>query len=152
MSRRIIDILAGLIILIIGVVMVYSTKNMKAVIPNDVGPAFLPKTIGICLIVLSLIKLVFSIKSKENESIGGMQLLGTGLTTILITGIYVIVFRNLGFIISSMLYLMAQIPLLKQDEKVSIKAILAISLISPIAIYFIFVKLLNLMLPSGVLG
>jgi hypothetical protein len=152
MSRRIIDILSALVTLIIGVVMVYSTKNMSAVIPNDVGPGFLPKVIGICLIGLAVLKLIFSIKDNNHENIGGMQLMGRGLITILVTGVYVSVFRNLGFIISSTLYLMVQIFILKQDEKVSKKTVLAVSIISPVVIYFIFVKLLNLMLPAGVLG
>jgi hypothetical protein len=152
MSRRIIDILAGLVFLIIGIGMIYSTQGMKPIIPNDVGPAFLPNAIGACLIGLSVAKLVFALRSKEEKSVGGMQLVGKGLITILITGIYVMVFRNLGFIISSIIYLLVQIPFLKQDEKVSIKAIVAISIVSPIVIYYIFVNLLNLMLPAGVLG
>ena len=152
MSKKQVDMMAGSVFLLIGIMMIYTTKDMKAVVTNDVGPAFLPQVIGGCLIALSIAKLIFAAKSGETKSVTNNQLLGKGLLTILLTGVYVMVFRSVGFIISSMIYLMIQTLLLNQGEKKSMKTIVAISMIAPIVIYFIFVNLLNLMLPAGILG
>jgi len=68
--------------------------------------------------------------------------------------IYVALYQPVGFIISSIFFLIAESLLLvrKEDRKKWILFIVLFSICISVLIYFIFTKYLSLFLPSGILG
>jgi putative tricarboxylic transport membrane protein len=67
---------------------------------------------------------------------------------------YIFFYRHLGFILSSVLFLLAEMFLLTPGENRKRWAafIICFSIILPIGIYFLFTKLLSLFLPRGLIG
>ena len=69
--------------------------------------------------------------------------------------VYVFVIEPAGFLLSSIVYLFAQITILAPKEKRGIKGIILFAVIAVVvcvAVYFIFRFGLNVMLPAGILG
>lgn len=77
------------------------------------------------------------------------------LATIAAFTVYVFVIEPAGFLLSSIVYLFAQITILAPKEKRGIKGIILFAVIAVVvcvAVYFIFRFGLNVMLPAGILG
>ena len=74
--------------------------------------------------------------------------------TVLLICMYIFCFTRLGFILSSILYLLAEIFLLIPAEKRKKWAIFTVCFSAgvPVVIYFLFTKLLSMFLPRGLLG
>jgi hypothetical protein len=66
--------------------------------------------------------------------------------------LYALLITKVGFLITTTVYLFIQINILspKQSRKHLMFAI--ISVVASVVIYYIFVKVFNLMLPAGILG
>ncbi|WZL73061.1 tripartite tricarboxylate transporter TctB family protein [Clostridiaceae bacterium 35-E11] len=153
--KKNIDIVASLTFLALGSGILFLSSSMNAVIENDVGPSFMPKLVGIGFVILSVFKLFFALKMNEEKKDTPKLVLGKGLLTILIFGVYVLSFKSLGFVISSILYLLAEITLLKWEGgniTKGLKSTIIISVIVPVVVYFFFTGVLDLVLPAGMLG
>ena len=77
------------------------------------------------------------------------------MATIAAFTVYVFVIEPAGFLLSSIVYLFAQITILAPKEKRGIKGIILFAVIAVVvcvAVYFIFRFGLNVMLPAGILG
>lgn len=149
------DIMTSLTFLALGSGMLFLSSSMNAVIENDIGPGFLPKLVGIGFIVLSIFKLFFALKMNEEKKATSKPMLGKGLLTILIFTLYVLSFKSIGFLISSIIYLFAEITVLKWEGgniTKGLKSTIIISVIVPAVVYFFFTGILDLVLPAGILG
>ncbi len=151
------ELAVGVVFLMLGLGMFFMSFAMQPVIANDIGPGFLPKIVGIGFIVLSVIKLImtFSLSSEKSVPSGERPAYGKGFLTVLVFTLYVLTFKSVGFLISSMLYLFIEITLLKYDGgdvKKGIKSTALIALLVPSIVYFFFTGILDLVLPAGLLG
>ncbi len=72
------------------------------------------------------------------------------LITMGLIAVYAVCMKSVGFIISTFVYMMLQMMVLKEGKKNWVLMIGA-SLIMSIGIYFIFVNLFDILLPAGVL-
>lgn len=71
--------------------------------------------------------------------------------TLLLLLLYVIAIGNLGFVITSMIYLFLQVLILSPEGKLNYIAATIIAVVCPIVIYLLFVYLLNVPLPRGIM-
>lgn len=77
----------------------------------------------------------------------------TGPVTLLLIAIYIFLMKYIGFTISSVIYLTAQITLLSMDtSKKAIVKHFIIALVSSIVIYLLFVLAFKMILPVNSLG
>ncbi len=60
--------------------------------------------------------------------------------------------EKVGFLISSIVYLFAQMVILAPKEKRNFLLLAVIAVVFNIVVYFIFRNALNVMLPKGILG
>lgn len=153
--RKNIDLLTSLAFLALGIGMFLSANSMEAVIAYDVGPGFFPKIVGLGFIILSIFKIINTIKLKEYKKKNLQFSIGKGVLTVLIFGLYVLGFKTIGFLISSIVYLFVEISLLKwdgKDFKKGLKSTIIISVLVPVVVYFFFAMVLDLVLPAGILG
>jgi uncharacterized membrane protein len=154
MSEKQRDVTGALVFLIFGVFLFAISFSVKAVIANDVGPAFMPKVVAVAIMLVSISKLFITLRNNEvsykEKRTSEDDKLGS-LMTILNLGAYVLLFKPLGFIVSSILFLVIQMCIL--SDKTTFKPIkfVVISTISTIAIYLLFVYAFHLMLPAGLL-
>ncbi|MZQ99694.1 MAG: tripartite tricarboxylate transporter TctB family protein [Acidaminobacter sp.] len=155
MSEKRRDIIGSIIFIIFGIFLFAVSFTVKTIIENDVGPAFMPKIVAVAIVIVSVSKLIIALKNNSasytTEKKSKDDKMGS-LLTILNLGAYVVLFEPLGFIISSIVYLILQMIIL--SDKVNFKPVkfAIISVASTVAIYFLFVYAFNLMLPEGLLG
>lgn len=71
--------------------------------------------------------------------------------TLLLLLLYVLAIGKLGFVITSMAYLFLQVLILSPEGKLNYIAATIIAVVCPIVIYLLFVYLLNVPLPSGIM-
>lgn len=149
------DILCYVIFLIFGSAMLYFSLGIKKMIDTDVGSGYVPAFVAICILIASGLKLIITLlghgassikkKKKKNDLMGG-------LVTIGLMAIYVAVFESVGFLLSSMVYLFAQIMLMSNSENRKPLLFAGISVVLPIGVYLLFEYVIQMPLPSGILG
>lgn len=143
----------SIVFLLFGAFVYYQSLGIKTLMSNDVGSAFFPKFIAISIIVIAVIKIILTLKDrsviKRQES---KTDLSGGWLTILLLGVYVIVFAEVGFLISTAVYLFLQILLLTPKDKRRYPLLAIISVATPIFIYTLFVYIIRMPLPKGIFG
>lgn len=161
MSKKEKDILISLIFVVFGIGMaIYSQQyRNSSLFETDVGSSFLPMVCSVGIAVLSLIHMIGAIfnKSEEycakpNKTHDSEMDFVRGLATIGLLIFYVATFRALGFLISSIIYLFAQLMVFtkKGKRRWLLNSIISVAL--PGTIYVLFLYVMNYMLPMGILG
>ena len=120
---------------------------------GEVGSMYMPKLLFICLFVLSGFKLFYALKddpTSQTIQIDRKKIF-TGIGTILLVGAYCFLFKVLGFVIVTFLYLLGQMALFCPGKK-RWGLIFIISLLTTAAAYLIFAVGFNLLLPLGPLN
>lgn len=160
MSNKVRDIVASVVMLAFGIFVYAGAANIRNTNPNDVGSAYVPHFIGICIVVAALAKLILSIKDNDPANKIKHKLFEDnfgGIATIVLMFGYMMILEPLGFIVASAIYLFLQILLLSDEtnrgpknRNVILFAIIAI--IMPIAIEALFVYVIKMVLPVGLIG
>ena len=125
---------------------------------------FMPRLWGTVLLILSLILVVRGIKQRKAavasgeidaskksliESIADSREV---LLSFVFLAIYVAIMEPIGFLISTAVYLYAEILLLTEKSKRNYIIPLIVAIIFAVGIDFIFVRFLNVLLPAGIFG
>ena len=162
------EMLVGIIFLIIGVVYfalaftipIYDAYGGSSVVDSS----FVPKVVGILLIVLSILQLIFSSKAAKNAPAAQPTQASEEDEEFKVEDwdddaanrnadtIYMALLSTLGFMISSVLFLIATMLLLTPAEKRNIPLILILSVVVSVGVYYLFVYGLDMVLPRGILG
>lgn len=155
MTQRKRDLIIGILFLMFSVGLFLEAGQYTSVIQGDMGSRFMPRLIAILMAILSVAKIVGAAKEpekvqEERQETERSDKLGGGLTVALIVG-YTLAFKPLGFILSTFLYLFAQMMLLSQKENRKIPLFFAISIIAPILIYLFFVHVMGRPMPQGLI-
>ncbi len=161
------DFYSGIFFLLFSIflyVLSYAIKMTKA---DSLGPQFFPRLVALFMAILSIVVIVNGYKgmkeeknkeqsgsnqpSKAPEKIDKLSLL---FSSILLIG-YALLIDTLGFMITSALYLFFQIYLISPPELLKKKNLVingVISIVVPVALYFIFYRAFNIFLPTGIFG
>ena len=155
MTTKVRDSICAVIMLAFGAAMVVLARDIPHKIASDVGSAYVPTFIGICIIVVAGAKLILTLLNKKpaaKEKIKFTQDALGGFGTIGLMVVYMLIFEPVGFIISSALYLFVQMILLsdKTNRNPILFAIIAVAL--PVAVDALFVYAIHMPLPVGILG
>lgn len=177
------ELLVGVIFLVVGIayfalaftIPIYDAYGGSSVVDS----AFVPKVIGVLLIVLSVLQLVFASRASKNippaepaaksaeaaEEDGEFKVEDwdddaanrnadtkalIAIFAILI--VYMALMSTLGFMISSALFLFATMMLLTPKQKRKLPVIIILSVVVAVGVYYLFVYGLNMVLPAGILG
>lgn len=147
------DLLCSVLFLACGVFILTQSAAIEPIMGKDLGSGFMPKIVAAVIIVLSGIKLILTLISKKQAAkVESDDDLRGGLLTILALSAYVLLFEYLGFILSTGLYLFIQILVLSNEKNRNIKLFAAISVITPAAVYAVFVYVINMPLPAGLIA
>lgn len=130
---------------------------------GDIGSAFLPKLVAGIMIGLGVLLLVSTIlkmrrqpsEAKQAEKKGGSAEWLPTLLSFVNLIVYVLIFKPVGFLISTFLYLMAQMLIMSPVKKPSPRQLALwalIAVIAALAIFFLFTKAFSMPLPKGILG
>lgn len=129
---------------------------------------FMPFFWGVCLLILSVMLIVRGLKqkkalqaedkkSKEKFELGKfVQEHFEVIGTFILLFVYIALMKSVGFLLMSILYLFFQVLLLTEKEKRRSKKTWIITAVTaiviPFAIDYVFVVLLNVLLPLGIFG
>lgn len=154
MNNKQLDMLCSAIFLVFGGLMLHFSLSIRHIIPTDVGSGYVPVFLSICILITAGAKLVLTLldrkpakKAAKNDS----DLVG-GLGTVGLMLLYVIAFEPVGFLLSSMVYLFAQILLMSSKENRRPVLFAAISVVLPVGIALLFAYVIKMPLPVGILG
>ena len=148
------DILVAVLFIALGAFIYIQSMGIEPLMNNDVGSGFFPKVVAIVIIAIAAAQLILTLKDKDQdvvEKTTDKDMAGGWITVILI-GIYVLVYQSIGFLISTAVYLFLQILVLCPKEKRNIPVFGLVSIITPVFIYTMFVYLINMPLPKGIFG
>ena len=148
------DLLCSVIFLAFGILMFVQSAAIKPLMGSkDLGSGFVPKIIAGCIIVIAGVKLIMTLTSKKEEKkIENDEDKVGGLLTIALLLIYSVLFNTLGFILSTVLYLFAQMLILSDERNRKIPLFAVIAVVAPVVIYALFVYVIKMPLPAGLLS
>ncbi len=142
----------------LAVLMFSASFDIKEFVVTRAGASFMPRvTAGLFAILGSI--LVFEsfryaksapANEKNEENVFG------GWPAVILSAIlmcaYVGLLNTLGFIVSSVVYIFLQMLVLAKGAKCHYLLFSLISILVPIIVYFLFVHMFKVMIPSGILG
>ena len=148
------DLLCSVIFLVFGIFMFVQSAAIKPLMGSkDLGSGFVPKIIAGCIIVIAGVKLIMTLTSKKEEKkIENDEDKMGGLLTIALLLIYSVLFNTLGFILSTVLYLFAQMLILSVERNRKIPLFAVIAVVAPVVIYALCVYVIKMPLPAGLLS
>jgi putative tricarboxylic transport membrane protein len=167
LDTRVKELLSALAFLVISIILYLATLNIKSMTSMGVGPDFAPKLVAIGMFILSVILLIKEIRnwkltrnndsshSKAEKDVSVNQSYkkkykNALLTTVLIA-LYIFAIPIVGFLISTILYLMIQFCFLGERKYWNKPLFFILSLIVSAAVYFTFRLAFEVRLPAGVL-
>ena len=124
-------------------------------IPSDVGSGYVPAFISICLLVVSGAKLILTLLDKDPADdvvkASGWSM-KVGIVTMAIMLVYMLAFEPVGFILSSIVFLFALMNWFANNENRKPILFAIIAIVLPIAIDALFVFVIKMPLPKGLIG
>lgn len=159
LSKKSKEIISFSLLLLVGAaIYFYSARYDEVMMKNDPTDAFLPQVCGVAIALLSAVRIVQCVRRKDPEYVKKQEKKQTnldsvrGVGSIVLIFLYVICYRNVGFLLSTMVYLFAQLTLftVKGKRHWVLTAVISIGL--PLLLHVLFVELLNFMLPAGIIG
>ena len=167
MSDKMKNIISSIGFLALGAFFYMQSTGIKIIMKKDLGSGFFPK------VVMALVELFLTVSNKKNEEVNGSlerieekaeqeepaaeaaaeaDTDRKGLIlTIVAMCCYAVLFDGLGFILSTILYLFAQITILSTEKNRNYPFFVGISVAASFIIYGIFVYLIGMPLPTGLL-
>lgn len=155
MTNKVRDIVCSVIMLVVGGGMLFMAKDIRHMIESDVGSAYVPNFIAICIIIVAIAKLGTTLTSKSTSANQKVAPLGDwfgGIATIVLMLAYMAIFQTVGFVISSIVYLFVQMLLLSDETNRKPVLFGIIAVLLPLAVDALFVFAIQMPLPKGLWG
>ena len=154
MNSKQLDMLCSAIFLAFGGLMLYFSLSIRHIIPTDVGSGYVPIFLSVCILITAGAKLALTLLDKKPPKAAAKSAsdLAGGLGTVGLMLLYVIAFEPVGFLLSSMVYLFAQILLMSNRDNRRPVLFAAISVALPVGIALLFAYVIKMPLPVGILG
>lgn len=150
--KKLSENLVSIILLISGIALRISAQTIQIGNTMGKGSDFMPKLCTTLWIVIAAGLLLESVSMKDDgDKKLSINLSGFGLT-ILFLVLYVFLMPLLGFILSSIFYMFAQmmlfVPAVYRTKR-NIILFAVLSIVAPVAVYYLFVNVFYLLLPAG---
>ncbi len=152
------DLILGSVLLAVAIAYTIMARNIKTrpkLVPSYANSQIVPTLLGILLIILSCALIWQSIRRlKQPEEEGKIKkmskvdLLSITLTFAIMM-VYIFLLPNIGFILSTMIYLFAQITILAPKEKRNLLLFAIIAVVFTALVFVAFRIGLSQMLPRG---
>ncbi len=162
------NIVAGSVLALFAAVYFYfsfSIKPFHGLGATPLDSTFIPRLWGACLFLLSMSLVLRGVRERRRveKSTEGAAARRFSLPafwrnnhevilTFIAIGVYTALLGPVGFTIMSALYIFFQAIVLSPPEKRNYKAAAAIAVVASVTIDYLFVVLLSVLLPKGILG
>lgn len=161
------DIATGGILFIFAAVyfsLAFKIKTFRGLGVTPLSAQFVPKLWGVFLMILSALVLIRGIKEYRAAKAAG-QTEKSGKTwaefwhdnyavilTFVLLGIYILLLKPVGFIVMSAIYMFAAMMVLSNPKKRTYALPAIVSVVCAVGLDYIFVVLLKVLLPTGIIG
>ena len=154
MNSKQLDMLCSAVFLVFGGVMLKFSLSIRHIIPTDVGSGYVPIFLSVCILAAAGAKLVLTLLDRKPAKAAAKSDsdLAGGLGTVGLMLLYVIAFEPVGFLLSSIAYLFAQILLMSSRGNRKPVLFAVISVTRPLGIALLFAYVIKMPLPVGILG
>lgn len=162
MNKQYGDIIGGSLAVLFAIFIFLSSFGIKMLTASRIGSAFLPQITAILLGITGTILLLKAVKNlkaanpypQASKDIGGKKTVRIDrvIATLLILTMYLLFLEKIGFIIMTAVYLFTQAVILADKSERRIPLFLIVAGVLAAGIYYLFVNVFQLMLPSGILG
>lgn len=157
----------GIFFILFAHVYLFGTSQIKSFSPfgsRGLDSQSVPQMLGVLMIMLSALHIAVTVHNNrrsmadngegESRPKRAKKLNPVVLGSIALLIAYILLYQNLGFLLSTFAYLVSVTTLLTPPPKRRRMALFIVpfSAVTACAIYFIFTKYLTLMLPQGILG
>ena len=156
--RKYRDYLSSIFFIAISLVMIYMARLLPKSKVMSIGPDFMPTVIGVTTLILAVLLLILTVmRTKERETALAKAEpedfdYRRMLYSLVLILIYVFIMQPVGFILSTIIYLIPQFLVLAPDEernkKEAIKLVV-ISIIFTIIVFLLFRYGFKIVLPAG---
>ena len=153
------DLCVGIFFLVVSLTMIIAAKRLPKSAIMAIGPDFLPTIIGVITMILAIILIVMSVKGMK-ENIARAEAEGAEscdykrvVESLILMAIYVFIFKSIGFLVSTLIYLPLQIIVLSPNSERTAKGIIkevVVSVIFTFVVYFLFRYGFSIVLPDGI--
>ncbi|MEW4411023.1 tripartite tricarboxylate transporter TctB family protein [Clostridium sp. AN503] len=153
------DIVVGVFFMILSSALIVMAKMLPKSKVMDIGPDFMPLCIGSVTLVLAALLTFLSLKEFKTRvaALDASDLPDCDykrvLLSIILVLIYVFILQPVGFIISTLAFLMLQMLVLSPDDERGKKDILKLAVINVIftmVVFFLFRYGFKIVLPAGI--
>lgn len=150
------DLAVGIAFLVLAVAMFVMAGALPPSLMGGLGSDFMPKVLAMA--VLAVIQIITGLRKMKMEyTLDQLKEefkpeYWRVLVTILAFTVYVVVLSSVGFMISSVVYLIVQMTVLAPKEKRNYLLFAVISVAVSVVVYYLFRNGLNVLLPAGLLG
>ncbi len=156
--RKYRDYLSSIFFIAISLFMIYLARMLPKSKVMSIGPVFMPTVIGVTTLILAVLLLILTvIRTKERQAALAKAEpedfdYRRMLYSLVLILIYVFIMQPVGFILSTIIYLIPQFLVLAPDEernkKEAIKLVV-ISIIFTIIVFLLFRYGFKIVLPAG---
>lgn len=157
------DCISGGFLILLGTVILFASRNIKRMAGVSVGSDFFPKIAAAMLLVFGVVIIIAFFRGRPDRSPAAAEESDAAedvtktdwkapLVSVVLLAIYVGLLAKVGFIIMTMLYLFVQTIVLAPKEKRNYLLFGILSLVVTLIVYYVFVHVLSVMLPIGLLG
>lgn len=161
------NLAAGVSLALFAVIYLYFSSNISTFTGSGstpLGARFMPRFWGLCLLLLSTIlafrglaerRMQLTAAGIKNSPFSLTALLRNRYEVILTFAaicVYIFFLKSIGFIIMTTLYLFAQILILSSPKEKKHTAAAVTAIVFAVGLDYIFVVLLNVLLPKGIIG
>ena len=153
------DIVVGVFFMILSTALMVMAKMLPKSKVMEIGPDFMPMVIGAVTFILAAILTFLSVKNfKMNEKELEDAVIPECdykrvLSSIILVLIYVFLLQPVGFIMSTMVYLLLQMLVLSPDDERDAKHIIrlvVIDVVFTLIVFFLFRYGFKIVLPAGI--
>ncbi len=163
------DVATGCVVIGFAILIFVLSLDVKDFAVARIGAAFLPRVAAMLFAVLGTILVIegWGRRSRETPTsesttpatgggtVGESPIFGGWVAVMLSVGLmcaYVAALSSLGFIISSAIYVFLQILVLAKNARRNYALFGLVAIVTPVAAYFMFVRVFQVMIPAGILG
>ena len=151
------NIICSALFFLFGAFLMYESLPIKPMVGKDLGSGYVPKIVAVAIMIVAAVEMFLSLRDKpgeeeekQEESSGTSDMRG-GLLTIALICAYVALYGELGFVISTALYLFLQMNIFSTKENRKIVLYAVVSIAATLIIYVVFNNIIGMQLPAGIL-
>lgn len=153
-GKKLSETLVNLVLVISGAALWLSAQTIEVGAAMGQGGDFMPKLCSSIWFVIALLLFVFGLRTRNAEKGEAPVSIIGFLATLVLLFLYVLLLKPIGFVITSIVYMFAQMLLfvpseLRRKKNYIIFAI--VSVVLPIVVNMLFVNVFSLILPTGIL-